>query len=63
MAVTYYPSIQFDMRDTPQTLGYKAQLLRSKAEQQDSVMKHIDQEIARHGADTRGGIGISVPTG
>jgi hypothetical protein len=23
----------------------------------------IDQEIARHGADTRGGIGISVPTG
>jgi hypothetical protein len=24
---------------------------------------NIDQEIARHGADTRGGIGISVPTG
>ena len=53
VAVTYYPSIQFDMRDTPQTLGYKAQLLRSKAEQQDSVMKHIDREIERIDRDLR----------
>ncbi|MSR36643.1 MAG: hypothetical protein EXR95_08380 [Gemmatimonadetes bacterium] len=45
--VVYFPAIQFDMRDTPQTLGYKAQLLRSKAEQSDSAMAHIDREIER----------------
>ena len=53
VAVTYYPSIQFDMRDTPQTLGYKAQLLRSKAEQQDTLMKQIDREIDRIDRDLR----------
>ena len=45
--LVYYPSIQFDPRDTPQTLGYKAQLLMSKAEQSDSAMAHIDREIER----------------
>jgi hypothetical protein len=47
VVVTYYNSIQFDTRDTPQTLGYKAQLLRSKAAQQDSAMARVDREIER----------------
>lgn len=52
-AVTYYPSIQFDTRDTPQTLAAKAQLLRSKAEQADSTMAQIDREIERIDRDLR----------
>lgn len=51
--VTYYPSIQFDTRDTPQTLAAKAQLLRSKAEQADSTMAQIDREIERIDRDLR----------
>ena len=47
LELVYYPSIQFDPRDTPRTLGYKAELLRSKAEQSDSAMAHIDREIER----------------
>ena len=47
LELVYYPSIQFDPRGTPRTLGYKAELLRSKAEQSDSAMAHIDREIQR----------------
>jgi hypothetical protein len=47
LELVYYPSIQFDPRDTPQTLGYKAELLRSKAEQSDSALDQIDREIER----------------
>ena len=47
LELVYYPSIQFDPRDTPRTLGSKAELLRSKAEQSDSAMAHIDREIER----------------
>ena len=45
--LVYYPSIQFDPRDTPETLRGKAQLLRSKAEQADSSVAQIDREIDR----------------
>jgi hypothetical protein len=45
--VVYYPSIQFDPRDTPETMVAKAQLLRSKAEQADSSLAQIDREIER----------------
>lgn len=45
--VVYYPSIQFDPRDTPETMVAKAQLLRSKAVQQDSTLAQIDREIRR----------------
>lgn len=47
LELVYYPSIQFDPRDTPRTLGFKAELLRSKAEQSDSAMADIDREIER----------------
>ena len=45
VALEYYASIQYDPRDTPQTLGSKAQLLRSKAEQADSSIANIDRAI------------------
>lgn len=43
----YYSSIQYDGRDTPVTLGAKAQLLRSKAQNADSSIAQIDRQISR----------------
>lgn len=45
--LVYYPSIQFDMRDTPESLTAKAQLLRRKAETADSALAQIDRQIQR----------------
>ena len=45
--LVYHPSIQFDPRDTPETLGAKAQMLRSKAEQADTSIAQIDRQIQR----------------
>jgi hypothetical protein len=47
LQLLYYPSIQFDPRDTPEDLTNKAQLLRRRAEQADSSLAQIDREIAR----------------
>jgi hypothetical protein len=46
MQVLYFPSIQFDPRDTPEDLATKAQALRRKAERADSSLANIDREIA-----------------
>ncbi len=43
--LVYYPSIQFDMRDTPETLTLKAQLLHKKAGDADAYLAQIDRQI------------------
>jgi hypothetical protein len=45
--LVYYPSIQYDVRDTPETLVQKAQLLRAKVVKYDSSAAQIDREIDR----------------
>jgi hypothetical protein len=47
LQLVYYPSIQFDVRDTPETMVGKAQLLRAKAGRADSYIAQIDGEIDR----------------
>lgn len=42
-----YRSIQYDPRDDAGTLAAKAELLRSKAEQADTVIAEIDRDIGR----------------
>jgi hypothetical protein len=44
--LAYYRTIDFDPRDTPETMVAKAELLRDRAAQADSSLAKIDRDIA-----------------